>query len=80
MRRICQPEIKLCNTAIIFKGTDGKDVMVRAAQDANEKMVSRDICTFNVYGDIRQCFNWDTSVTSKEMKNAAGDWLAVGSP
>jgi hypothetical protein len=43
MRRTCQPELSLCNMAIIFKGADGKDTMVRVAQDSNEKMVSRDI-------------------------------------
>jgi hypothetical protein len=76
-RRVCQPELKLCNTAIVFKGSDGNDVMVRKSEDVNEKMLSRDICTFNAFGDVRKCIDWDTGVGTKEMKNAAGEWLPV---
>jgi hypothetical protein len=77
MKRSCQPELKLCTIAIFFKDSGGKDTMVRAAQDINDQVVSRDICTFNFYGDVRQCFNWDTGVTSREMKNSSGEWLEI---
>jgi hypothetical protein len=77
MARVCQPELKICNLAIMFKGTNGKSMMVRVAEDVNEKIVSRDICTFNDFGDVRSCIDWDTGVQLKEMKNAAGNWYAI---
>jgi len=77
MNRNCQPELRLCSTAIFFKNTDGKDAMVRVGQDINDNILSRDICTFNAFGDIRQCFNWDTGATSREMKNSANEWIDI---
>jgi hypothetical protein len=75
--RTCQPELKICNSAILFIGDTGKSMMVRAAFDLDDKVVSRDVCTFNAYGDIRECWNWDTSAHTKEMKDSKGQWYGV---
>lgn len=51
--------------------------MVRLAGDLDGRTVKRDVCTFNEYGGIRSCPNWDTSVTTREMKNSEGDRYGV---
>ncbi len=51
--------------------------MVRGTTDLNDKIVKRDICTFNAMNDIRQCTNWDTPMTTKEMKDSTGNWVQV---
>jgi hypothetical protein len=76
--RACQPELKLCNTAIFYKNKDGVEVMLRMAEDPNGKMISRDICAFNDFGDVRTCIDWDTGISIREMKNKNGDWIEVG--
>ena len=76
--RSCQPELKLCNAAVVFRRDDGVDVMVRRAEDPTGKTVSRDVCEFNKFGDVRICVNWDTGVSIREMKNDHGDWIKVG--
>jgi hypothetical protein len=75
--RGCQPELRVCNVAIMFKGNDGKDMMVRVTKDADEKTVSRDLCTFNEFGDVRECLDWDKQTVRKDMKNASGDWVKI---
>jgi hypothetical protein len=52
--------------------------MVRRAEDPTGKTVSRDVCEFNKFGDVRICVNWDTGVSIREMKNDHGDWIKVG--
>jgi hypothetical protein len=76
--RTCQPELKLCNTALFFDRNDGTKVMLRAAEDAMGKSVARDICEFNKFEDVRMCMNWETGVSIREMKNKEGNWIKVG--
>jgi hypothetical protein len=76
--RACQPEIKLCSSAVFFKAEDGTDMMLRTAEDSDGKLIDRDICKFNEFGDIRLCTDWDTGATIREMKNTNGDWIKVG--
>jgi hypothetical protein len=64
-------------TALYFNGSDGLERMLRATQNVNGKIMKRDVCTFNSFGDIRTCYNWDTNVTTKEMKNLKGEWYFV---
>lgn len=75
--RSCQPELKVCNTAVMFK-RGGSDVMVRMTEDANGNLVSRDFCIFNEFDDVRTCTDWDTGSKTREMKNGQGDWVKVG--
>ena len=76
--RACQPEFKICTTALHLKANDGSDMMLRMAEDMNGKVVLRDICQFNAFGDIRTCVDWDTGATSRDMKDPKGIWTQVG--
>ena len=76
MGRVCQPELKVCTTAIFFK-YNGSDVVVRRAENAEGQLMNRDFCVFNDFGDIRTCQDWDSGVKTREMKNSRGDWIAV---
>ena len=51
--------------------------MVRVTENIDGQMIARDVCTFNDFSDIRQCTNWDTGATTREMKDAAGRWSSV---
>lgn len=75
--RTCQPETKQCHTAVMLKGSDGNFIMIRATEDLNGKMVSRDVCSFNSFMDVRTCRNWDTGESRKAMKNDRGDSVDV---
>lgn len=75
--RVCQPELKTCSTAIFFTGTDGKENMVRTMEDSNGKLISREICMFNQFGDVRTCFDWDHSTSHRDMKDASGNWSKI---
>ena len=77
--RVCQPEIKACSNAIYYKLSDGKDYMLRTTEDINGNLQKREICSFNEFGDVRTCFNWDTAITSTDMKNIQGEWYGVDS-
>ena len=77
LNRVCQPELKTCAMAVFTKGTNGKSMMARLTQDIDGKMLKRDVCFFNEYGDIRECSDWDTHATTREMKNSAGEWYSV---
>ena len=76
--RSCQPELKLCSTAVFFKREDGVEVMLRMSEDTIGSPISRDICTFNEFRDVRTCSDWDTGALIREMKNKQGDWVKVG--
>lgn len=75
--RSCQPEMKICNMGIYFKGKDGKEVLIRKTEDLKGQMVSRDVCTFNEFKDVRTCVNWDSGKVQTDMKNAQGQWIQV---
>ena len=75
--RACQPELKICNTAVFFK-YKGVDMMVRTSEDDEGKMISRDYCLFNQFGDVRTCTDWDSGTTTREMKDQHGSWVKVG--
>jgi hypothetical protein len=75
--RICQPELKTCNTGIQLKGRDGMDMIVKVTMDMNDKVIRRETCTFNSMKDIRQCVDWDKNSVRRDMKNAKGDWYEI---
>ena len=77
INRSCQPELKLCNNAILYKNKSGDEIMVRTAEDLDGKVTKRDICKFNNYGDIRECLDWDSHKLTREMKASNGNWIAV---
>jgi hypothetical protein len=75
--RACQPELRVCSTAIFYKTKNGTDAMVRTAEDSDGKIFSRDLCSFNEFGDVRTCLNWDGGKLTKEMKGTDGKWVYI---
>jgi hypothetical protein len=43
----------------------------------NEKIITREVCTFNSQKDIRRCFNWDTEAVHRDMQDLKGDWKKI---
>lgn len=76
--RTCQPEFKLCSNAIFFKADDGKDMMLRTAENSDGKTIERDVCKFNEFGDVRICTDWDTGTSIREMQNENKVWVKIG--
>jgi hypothetical protein len=56
---------------------DGKVTAVKVVKDMNDKIISREICSFNDSGDIRKCFDWDDGSTHRDMKDSKGNWYKV---
>ena len=77
INRSCQPELKVCSIAIFYNTKDGVSAMIRSAEDLDGKVYKRDLCTFNKFGDIRTCADWDTHKMTREMKNNNGTWIEV---
>jgi hypothetical protein len=75
--RRCQPEYRICIIAIFFQGKNSAEMMVRTTEDPSGKMLQRDFCSFNDFGDVRTCTDWDASKTTKEMKNSKGEWISI---
>lgn len=75
--RVCQPELKVCNTGISYRDKNGKDMMIKVVKDMNDALLTREICSFNETGDIRICSDWDKGTTHRDMKNVKGEWYKV---
>ncbi|WFU36315.1 hypothetical protein QA635_18640 [Bradyrhizobium brasilense] len=74
--RTCQPELKVCFNGVWFK-MDGTDAMIKVTKDMNDRIIHRELCTFNSSFDIRTCMDWDTEKKHRDMKDANGDWSKV---
>jgi hypothetical protein len=74
--RSCQPEERTCATGVMFK-MDGSDVVVLTRENLDGKIIEREFCTFNDFGDVRSCTNWDTKARHRDMKDAKGVWSKV---
>jgi hypothetical protein len=75
--RGCQPEFKTCYDAITVVANDGKLTTVKVTKDMNDKILRREICSFNDTVDIRKCFNWDDGTAHRDMKDSNGNWYKV---
>lgn len=75
--RMCQPELKICNSGIAYRDNKGTDMSLKVVKDMKDAIISREICSFNVPGDIRVCFDWDKLTTHRDMKDTKGDWYKV---
>jgi hypothetical protein len=75
--RVCQPELKVCNSGISYRDKNGKDMAIKTVKDMNDTVIIREVCSFNDMGDIRLCFDWDRNTTHRDMKNAKGEWYKV---
>lgn len=77
IHRICQPEFKECINGLAFKAPDGTNMIMKVTEDMNGKMQKREVCSFNEFGDVRICVNWDTGEKHRDMKNKNGDWYGI---
>lgn len=75
--RSCQPELRVCITAVHFKNNKGKSALLKTTENLNGKAIKHEICEFNDFLDVRTCLNWDTAVSAQEMKNSSGQWIKV---
>jgi hypothetical protein len=75
--RVCQPELKVCITAITFKNRTGKNAIVKTSEDPSGNIIAREICEFNEFGDVRVCTNWDNAQIHRDMKDANGNWNEI---
>jgi hypothetical protein len=74
--RSCQPQAGVCATGILFK-LNGTDAILLSRQNIDGRIVEREICTFNSFGDMRSCVDWDTKATHRDMKDPSGEWSKV---
>jgi len=77
IERVCQPDLKECINGLSFKAADGTDMIMKVTEDMNGKLLKKEVCSFNKYGDIRDCLNWDTGEQHRDMKNKNGDWYRM---
>lgn len=75
--RNCQPELKVCNTGVVFKSEKGTDVLIVRREDIRGNTTAREICTFNDFNDTRWCMDFNTKAKWREMQNSKGDWIKV---
>jgi hypothetical protein len=75
--RSCQPELKLCWNVVTFTNKDGFDTGAKVVKDMNDKIVLKEVCTFNATKDIRRCFNWDTEVVHRDMQDSSSNWTKI---
>ena len=66
--------------AIFFKGKDGVDMIARTSEDTAGVIQQRELCTFNGYGDVRTCVDWDRGSKRTDMKDGKGQWSQVAAP
>lgn len=74
--RSCQPEAHVCTTAIVLT-MDGVDTAILARENAQGKIIEREICTFNDFGDVRTCMDFDSKTSHRDMKDSKGNWSKV---
>ncbi|WGD52912.1 ATP-dependent Clp protease proteolytic subunit [Bradyrhizobium sp. CB1650] len=75
--RGCQPEFKTCYDAVTVVGSDGKLSMVKVTKNMNDKIIRREVCSFNGSVDIRTCYDWDDGTAHRDMKDSGGNWYKI---
>jgi hypothetical protein len=75
--RFCEPELKVCNSGIVWTAGDGTKMFLREAEDMRGQRLEREICEINAHGDVRVCIDWDTDARSRDMKDGKGHWYKV---
>jgi hypothetical protein len=75
--RFCQPEFKKCTMGVTYLLNNGKQGFVKTVQDMNGKTIRRELCELNEFKDVRNCVDWDTGATHRDMQNTNGDWVQI---
>jgi hypothetical protein len=75
--RFCQPEFKTCAITLSFTLRNGREGFLKVVEDLDGKVIRRESCEFNEFGDVRSCLNWTDGTTHRDMKNVKGEWYKV---
>ena len=75
--RFCEPELKVCNSGIVWTANNGTKLFLRQAEDMRGQPLEREICEINFHGDVRVGIDWDTEARSRDMKDGKGHWYKV---
>ena len=75
--RFCEPELKVCNTGVVWTTSNGTKMFLRQAEDLAGKALEREVCEINSFGDVRVCIDWDTNRKYRDMKDLKGHWYKV---
>lgn len=75
--RSCQPELKVCNVGLSYVDNQGKVAFLKTVEDMNGKVIVREACTLNDFKDVRICFDWDTGISHRDMKDSSGTWSKI---
>jgi hypothetical protein len=75
--RGCQPELASCFNVVSYLDKNGVETAVKVIKDMNDKIVAKEVCTFNATNDIRRCFDWDTLQVHRDMQDTQGNWKKV---
>jgi hypothetical protein len=43
----------------------------------HDKIVLKEVCTFNATKDIRRCLNWETAAVHRDMQDTSGNWKQI---
>jgi hypothetical protein len=76
--RQCDRQDNNCWYGVMVRGQDDQgDMLVRRMVDGADKTLHREFCQFSARGDIRACLDWDTNVTSRQIKDRHGKWRNI---
>jgi hypothetical protein len=62
---------------VIFNGNDGLETAAKVVKDMHDKIVLKEVCTFNATKDIRRCLNWETAAVHRDMQDTSGNWKQI---
>ncbi len=75
--RFCEPQLKVCNTGVVWRAGNGTKLFLRQAEDMSGKPLEREVCEINAFADVRVCIDWDTKRISRDVKDRKGHWYKV---
>jgi hypothetical protein len=75
--RVCQPELKECINGLSFTAPDGTAMIMKVTENMDGKAIRREVCSFNKFGDVRTCVDWDTGKQHRDVKDKDGNWYDV---
>jgi hypothetical protein len=75
--RFCEPELKVCNTGVVWRSRKGTRMFLRQSETLEGKPLDREVCELNSFGDVRVCINWDNGRRYRDMKDLKGRWYKV---
>lgn len=75
IRRLCKPELKQCVAAVAFQLPDGRKALATSVEDDSGNITRREVCESNASDSARDCMNWDTGASYRDVKDAEGSWV-----